>query len=83
VQRYTRYIGDYDYPDEGEPFDPRGYFSLNDQFSWLDSRTLFVLLRELRPRRVVEVGSGFSSLLIADVNQRFLEGACEFVCIEP
>lgn len=82
-QWFPQFVGDYDYPDHGEPSNPNGFFSLNDQFSWLDARTLFVLLRQLRPRRVIEVGSGFSSLLIADVNQRFLHNRCEFTCIEP
>lgn len=80
---FPEFISQYDYPDPGDMDSPGGFFSLNDQFSWLDARTLFVFLRKLRPSRVIEVGSGFSSLLIADVNQRFLGGACEFVCIEP
>jgi len=32
---------------------------------------------------MIEVGSGFSSLLIADVNTRFLNNSCKFQCIEP
>jgi len=80
---FPRFIGSYDYPDEGEPFDPKGYFNLNDQFGVLDSRALFVFLQAVRPKRMIEVGSGFSSLLVADVNQRFLGNACEFTCIEP
>lgn len=80
---FPRFIGDYDYPDVGDPVHPQGYFNLNDQFSWLDARALFVLLRQLNPQRVIEVGSGFSSLLIADVNCRFLDLRAEFVCIEP
>jgi Methyltransferase domain len=32
---------------------------------------------------MIEVGSGFSSLLTADVNRRFLDGRLDFRCIEP
>lgn len=32
---------------------------------------------------MIEVGSGFSSLLSADVNHRFLGDAMDFTCIEP
>jgi hypothetical protein len=32
---------------------------------------------------MIEVGSGFSSLLTADVNARFLSGGMHFSCIEP
>jgi hypothetical protein len=41
------------------------------------------MLRARRPRRLIEVGSDFSSLLTADVNRRFLDGALDFTCIEP
>lgn len=78
---FPSFIGEYDYPEHEA--DPTRYFSQNSQFSWLDSRTLFVLLRALQPRRVIEIGSGFSSLLTADVNHRFLDGQIDFTCIEP
>lgn len=78
---FPRHIGHYDYPEfegaEGQ------YYTRNSQFGWLDSRALFVMIRELRPSRVIEVGSGFSSLLTADVNHRFLGDSAEFTCIEP
>ena len=80
---FPEFVSEYDYPDHGDATKPSGYFNLNDQFSWLDSRALFVLLRKLRPARFVEVGSGFSSLLVADVNHRFLDEKIEFTCIEP
>lgn len=59
------------------------YFLDNDQFSNFDAASLFVLMRELRPKRVIEVGSGFSSLLMADVRRRFFPDACKIQCIEP
>lgn len=42
-----------------------------------------MLMRAFRPRNIIEVGSGYSSLLMADVNQRFLDGSANIVCIEP
>ncbi len=75
------------YPDFAYPlrFDgnPLTFYVENDQFSWLDCRALFVLLRVWRPRRFVEVGSGFSTLLVADVNRRFLGGGMKIHCVEP
>ncbi len=76
-------LKDFDYPDTEDAAANSGFFNQNDQFSWLDARTLFVLLRHLRPKRVIEVGSGFSSLLMADVNRRFFAGDMHFTCIEP
>lgn len=81
---FPRYIADYDYPETlPESDELEAFYTRNSQFSWLDARALFVLLRAWRPRRVIEVGSGFSSLLIADVNRRFLEGAVDVTCVEP
>lgn len=81
---FPRFIRDFDYPEQAKDSDAlQGFYVNNSQFSWLDPRTLFVLFREWRPARVIEVGSGYSSLLMADVNRRFLNGACDITCIEP
>lgn len=79
---FPRFMPDFDYP-EHEVADPCKFFIQNSQFSWLDCRALFVMLRQLRPRRLIEIGSGYSSLLSADVNQRFFGGEMNFICVEP
>ncbi len=79
---FPKFLPDYDYPDEGDIHEPTSYFHNNDQFSWLDARALYVMLRQLQPRSIIEVGSGFSSLLIADVVRRYLSDS-RFTCIEP
>jgi len=79
-----RYLADFDYAENGTDDAPDlRFFIRNGQFSYLDCRVLFTLLRHWRPARMIEVGSGFSTLLSADVNQRFLGGAMELICIEP
>ena len=81
---FPRFIGGYDYPELLEESESlASYFTQNSQFGWLDSRALFVLLQEWKPRKLIEVGSGFSSLLVADTNRRFLNNACEVTCVEP
>lgn len=76
--------GDFDYPDDlPDNATLSRYYSNNSQFGWLDARALFVALRYLRPARIVEVGGGYSTLLTADVNNRFLENKAQFTCIEP
>lgn len=79
---FPRYIADFDYTGSGGVFGT-GYSTDNPQFGWLDAKALFVLLRAWRPARVIEVGSGHSSLLMADVNKRFLDGNTRITCIEP
>ena len=78
------FMPDYHYAEKKEAADRDDLFhTQNSQFSWLDSRALFVLLRKWRPSRIIEVGSGFSSLLMADVNRRFFDSKCNITCIEP
>jgi predicted O-methyltransferase YrrM len=81
---FPRFIAEYDYPEHAkESAHLSQFFTQNSQFSWLDARALFVLLRAWRPRRIIEVGSGFSTLLMADVNRRFLDRSSEITAIEP
>jgi predicted O-methyltransferase YrrM len=81
---FPAYMPGYDYPEHvDESDDLTEFFTQNSQFSWLDSRSLFVLLRAWKPKRIIEIGSGFSTLLTADVARRFLDGDIEITCIEP
>jgi predicted O-methyltransferase YrrM len=84
TQLFPRLIAEYDYAQSGPPDDRlESFYSGNSEFGWLDSRALFVLMRAWQPKRIIEVGSGYSSLLMADVNSRFLAGRTEITCIEP
>lgn len=82
---FPRFLPAFDYPEHGDAdTEAQGHFHIrNSQFSWLDARALFVLLQAWRPRRVIEVGSGYSTLLMADVNRRFLDGSMAITAIEP
>jgi predicted O-methyltransferase YrrM len=77
-------IDGYDYP-ETAPVDASSarFHEDNGQFGRADARIAFCLLKKLRPRRIVEVGSGYSTLLMTDVNARFLDGATSITCVEP
>jgi hypothetical protein len=68
----------------GEEADPRYRYNLaNEFFSHGDGVVLFGMLRLLRPRRLMEIGSGFSSALILDTNDLFLDGGMRCTFIEP
>jgi hypothetical protein len=68
-------------PYEGNPETCRSYFWNNDQFSFSDAMTYYALLRSARPKRVVEIGSGFSSLVALEALRR--NGSGTLRCIEP
>ncbi|MEM6936448.1 MAG: class I SAM-dependent methyltransferase, partial [Pseudomonadota bacterium] len=83
-QLFPQFISGFDYPETlPENAEPWTFFIQNSQFSWLDCRLLFVLLNAWRPAQYLEIGSGFSSLLAADVSRRMLDGAMRVTCVEP
>jgi hypothetical protein len=81
---FPRFMHQFDYP-QALKLTPTlsAFFRDNGQFATLDAPALFVLLRAWKPRRIIEVGSGFSTLLMADVNRRFLGHEVSITCIDP
>lgn len=59
------------------------YFFNNDFFTYSDAITLYSFIRIFKPKRIIEIGSGFSSALILDTNQVFLENSIELIFIDP
>ncbi|MEW6517301.1 MAG: class I SAM-dependent methyltransferase [candidate division FCPU426 bacterium] len=59
------------------------YFYQNPAYSYTDGIFLYCLLRHLRPKRVIEVGSGYSSCVTLDTNERFFENQIACTFIEP
>jgi predicted O-methyltransferase YrrM len=59
-------------------------FSFNNFFfTGTDAILLYSLLRHYKPKRVVEIGSGFSSAVMLDTREAFPEIGTEFTFIEP
>lgn len=59
------------------------YYFNNIRFCHTDAVILYSILRWLRPKRLVEVGSGFSSAVSLDTNDLFLNRSVDFTFIEP
>ena len=55
----------------------------NSYFSFGDGVILYSMLRRFKPKRVIEVGSGFSSAAMLDVSEKFFNNAIGFTFIEP
>jgi Methyltransferase domain len=82
LSHFARYTADIDFPVD-PPADPTRYFYGNDQFPCMDAEVLFCFLRHLRPKQMIEIGSGFSTLVAAEVNRRFLGSKMRLTCVEP
>jgi predicted O-methyltransferase YrrM len=59
------------------------YFFENPAFSWSDGILLYCMIRHLQPKRIIEIGSGFSSCLMLDTNELFFGGSIATAFIEP
>jgi predicted O-methyltransferase YrrM len=55
----------------------------NPNYGVGDATMLMAMLRWLRPRRYLEVGSGYSTALALDVGERFLDGQLRVTAVEP
>jgi hypothetical protein len=74
-------VEDFDFPDR--PGGTTRYWCGNEMYGKGDATILYGMLKRLRPRRVIEIGSGFSSALVLDCKDRFLGGATAFTMFEP
>jgi predicted O-methyltransferase YrrM len=81
VDSFAQFYGELPFPDkQSRQF---RYFLDNPFFSYGDGIILYSFMRQFKPRRIVEVGSGFSSAAMLDVNDRFLGRKLQFTFIEP
>lgn len=60
---------------------PDTFFLNNDYFESVDAEMYYSILRKLTPRRVVEIGSGWSTLVARDAMSA--NGSGEILAIEP
>jgi predicted O-methyltransferase YrrM len=71
------------YPFPEESADPTEFFVKNGQYPPLDAWVLEGMLRHHRPRRMIEIGCGFSTLISARLNREEFGGQMELTCIDP
>jgi Methyltransferase domain len=59
------------------------YYFDQRMFCYVDAFALSAMLRHLRPQRIIEVGSGFSSAVMLDTIDRFFSEPPDLTLIEP
>ncbi len=59
------------------------YYFDNPWFGYSDSISLYSMLRYSKPKRIIEIGSGYSSAVILDTNEYFLKNNIQITLIEP
>ncbi|HEX5166856.1 MAG TPA: class I SAM-dependent methyltransferase [Thermomicrobiales bacterium] len=63
------------------PPDDQRFYLDNDAFSGIDPYVYYAMIRHLKPESVLEVGSGFSTMLAAEAVER--NGTGTVKCIDP
>jgi hypothetical protein len=80
-EQFPKYRNEY----EQFPIDPTGevgrFYLNNGLFDGVDALTAYCIIRHFQPRLIIEVGSGFSSLITAEAVRR--GNHTKLICIEP
>lgn len=59
------------------------YWYENNFYSYTDGIVLYSFIRHFHPKRIIEVGSGYSSAVMMDVNELFFQNRIGLHFIEP
>jgi hypothetical protein len=70
-------------PFKSEKSEGLRYYYENPTYSYSDAILSHCMIRHLKPNRIIEVGSGFSSCMILDTNELFFDGSIATTFIEP
>jgi hypothetical protein len=80
-KRLKKYFKNFDYPkeDDGES----RFYIKNCSYPITDSLVSFSMLLDIKPKRIIEIGSGFTSALMMDINERFFNNKIKITFVEP
>jgi predicted O-methyltransferase YrrM len=81
LERFAEWYPEQPFPEKATP--GWRYHLDNPSYGHYDAIMLYGMLREARPRRIIEVGSGFSSAAMLDLNERVLGGNVHLTFIDP
>lgn len=72
-----------DLPFSGEKQPDFRYHYENPAFGYGDAIILNGILRVIKPKRIVEVGSGYSSAMMLDTSEQWFDSLIDFTFVEP
>jgi hypothetical protein len=81
LDRLRPFAAEFQPPLDASENDERRFFWNNPLFSYSDAMAYYCFLRCYRPATVVEIGSGFSTLVAVEALRR--NGTGRVVCVEP
>ena len=72
-----------DMPFQDKPNRKQRYYFSNGLFSYSDAIILYSFIRHFKPKRIIEVGSGFSSAVMLDTSDQFFNNKIDITFIDP
>lgn len=82
LKKMAPYYADFPYKPERK-YKNRRYSLGRHAYSYTDAIVLYLFMRHYRPKRIIEVGSGYSSALMLDVNEAFFNDSIDMTFVEP
>lgn len=81
LSKMKNYAADFKFPDVQKP-SARFYLD-NGIYSKGDALTYYSIIRIFKPKRIFEIGSGLSTCLALDINERFFKNTILLTTIDP
>src|SRR6187455_218879 len=81
LESFFQFYGDLPFPEE--PSANCRYYFNQTSFCYADAIFLYSFLRLVQPKKIIEVGSGFSSAVMLDTVDKFFDHCPEVTFIEP
>lgn len=81
LRALSGYASEFNPPAEGDPLKADKFFWNNWMFSHSDALAFYCFIRHYQPKTIVEVGSGFSTLIALEAFRR--NGFGRIICVEP
>ena len=80
-EEFSQFADEYNQIPTAATSDPQQYYLTNPFFNGVDGLALYCFIRSKQPKRIIEVGSGYSTLIATQAAQH--NAATEMICIEP
>ena len=81
VQRFKKNYAELPFKSDKQP-NIRYQFE-NNFYSYIDGIVLYSMIRLYKPKRIIEIGSGYSSANMLDTNELFFNNQIDITFIEP
>lgn len=79
-ESWGKYLREFPFPDRKKDF---RYYCQNTHFAVGDATILYCMLRHFKPRRLFEIGSGFSSACTLDTIEHYMDHEVQCTFIDP